>query len=192
MRCSICGAKLKKEGDICTNCYKNLQLQEELDRDTNVLFTLKRKYSIAYEITKYTWIIIVCIISSIICFAAGNIWAGLACILILVVVLGFLLFWDKRVAMATKATFYETKVMYTFKYLLLDIEKVVKYSDIKDVKAFKTFTQRKFGYGDICIYAQGAFPGATLLNGFQIKNIEEVDDVVDNIIKTVGDATIDL
>ena len=31
MRCSICGAKLKKDGDICTNCYKEFQEEEKLN-----------------------------------------------------------------------------------------------------------------------------------------------------------------
>ena len=43
MRCSICGAKLRKDGDICTNCYKRLQEEKELENDTNVIFEVKRK-----------------------------------------------------------------------------------------------------------------------------------------------------
>ena len=192
MKCSICREKIKKEGDICTNCYKNMQLQEELDKDNKIMFQIGRKYSIAYEMTKYTWVFIILILSAIVCFLAKNILAGFLCILILVVTIGFLLFWDKRVALATKATFYETKTMYTFKFFLMDIDKTVKYTDIKDVKCYQTFTQKKFGYGDLCIYAKGAFPGATLLNGYQIKNVENVENVVNTIIKIVGDATIEL
>ena len=33
MRCSICGAKLAKEGDICKNCYKEFQEEEELKKE---------------------------------------------------------------------------------------------------------------------------------------------------------------
>lgn len=192
MRCSICGAKLIKEGDVCTNCYKLLQEEEKLNKDTNILLELNRKYSIAYEITKNTWIFIILVLSAMGCFATGNILAGLLTLLILAIVIGFLLFLDKRLAMATKAVFYETKVVYTFKFLIFDTEKVVKYENIKDVKIFRTFTQRKYGYGDICVYAKGTFPGATLLNGFLIKNIEDVDNVVKNIIDIVANATINL
>ena len=192
MRCSICGAKLKKEGDICTNCYNNMQLQEQLDKDTKVFFQIKRKYSISYEITKYTWIFVIFILASIGCFLAKNILAGFLCIVLLAILIAFLLFWDKRIALATIATFYETKVMYRFKFFLMDIDKTVKYTDIKDVKYYQTFSQKKFGYGDLCIYAKGAFPGTSLFNGFQIKNIEDVDNIANIIIKTVGDATIDL
>ena len=192
MRCSICGARLKKEGDICTNCYKLMQDEKKLEEDTNVIFEIKRKYGIAYEINKYTWIFIILILASFCCFAAGNVWAGLLGILILVVVIGFLLFWDKRIAMATKAVFYETKVVYTFKFLIFDTEKIVKYSNIRDIKIFRTFSQKRYGYGDICIYANGTFPGATLLNGFQIKNVENVDETVRNIIDYVANATVQI
>ena len=190
MRCSICGAKLKKDGDICTNCYKLIQEEEKLKKDTNVVFELKRKYGIAYEISKYTIVFIIFIISSFGCFAVGNTIAGIGTIFLLALVIGFLLFWDKRLSMATKAVFYETKVVYTFKFLLIDTEKVVKYQDIKDVKVYKTFSQRKYRYGDIYIYAKGAFPGATLLNGFCIKNVEDADNVARNIIDFVAQATV--
>ena len=40
MRCSICGAKLKKEGDICINCYKAYQEEEDLKKDVKVKLKL--------------------------------------------------------------------------------------------------------------------------------------------------------
>ena len=43
MRCRICGAKLKKEGDICTNCYKKYQEEEDLKKDVNERLVVKRK-----------------------------------------------------------------------------------------------------------------------------------------------------
>ena len=192
MRCSICGAKLKKPGDICSNCYKLVQEEKELSNDTKIVFEINRKYGIAYELTKYTWFFVVFIVSSFGCIAVGNTFAGILCILVLALVIGFLLFWDKQIAMATKAVFYETKVVYTFKFLFFDTEKVIKYSNIKDVKIYRTFTQRKYGYGDICIYASGAFPGAILLNGFEIKNVENVDEIVRNIIEHVANSTVQI
>ena len=192
MRCSICGAKLKKEGDICTNCYKLVQEEEKLSKDTNILFEVKRKYGISYEIAKLTWVFIILVLSSIGCFALGNILAGFLSIFVLFIIIGIVLFWNKRISMATKAVFYETKVVYTFKFLIFDTEKVVKYENIKDVRIFRTLAQRRYGYGDICIYAKGAFPGATLLNGFQIKNVENVDNVVRGIVDIVAQSTINL
>ena len=186
MRCSICGAKLKKEGDICINCYKAYQEEEDLKKDVKVKLKLKRKYSIAYEFRKYMELIIIFILAILGCMAFENIWAALLGVLLLIVTMGLLLFLDKRIANSTTATFYEKKAVYTFKFLFFDTQKVVKYTDLKDVTYYQTFRQKKFGYGDLCVYAKGAIPGATLLNGFQIKNVENVKEVLEQIGEIVG------
>lgn len=181
MKCSICGAKLKKPGDICKTCYKVYQEEEDLKKDTKEIFKIKRKYSIPYEVLKYTELYIIFIISAMGCWAFGNTGEGFLCLLIMFLVLGACMFWDKRIAMATRATFYEKKVVYKFDFLFIHIEKVVKYSDIKDVTYYQKYRQKKYGYGDLCFYAKGLFPGATLLNGFQIKNVEDVEGTLEKI-----------
>ena len=186
MRCSICGAKLKKEGDICINCYKAYQEEEDLKKDVKVKLKLKRKYSIAYEFRKYMELIIIFILAILGCIAFENIWAALLGVLLLIVTMGLLLFLDKRIANSTTATFYEKKAVYTFKFLFFDTQKVVKYTDLKDVTYYQTFRQKKFGYGDLCVYAKGVIPGATLLNCFQIKNVENVKEVLEQIGEIVG------
>lgn len=181
MRCSICGAKLKKEGDICINCYKAYQEEEDLKKDVKVKLKIKRKYSIEYEFRKYTELICILILAVLGCIAFENTWAVLWGLLLLVVILGLLLFLDKRIANATTVTFYERKMIYTFKFWFFDTHKVVKYTDLKDVTYYQTYRQKKFGYGDLCVYAKGAIPGATLLNGFQIKNVENVKEVLEQV-----------
>ncbi|MBQ7410308.1 MAG: PH domain-containing protein [Clostridia bacterium] len=186
MKCRICGAKLKKDGDICTNCYKEFQEEEDLKKDTNEKLKLKRKYSINYEISKCTELIILAILSIILCVSAGGFLEALAVVLIFAAVIGLVLFVDKRLAMATKAVFYEKKAVYTFKFLFMDVTKVVKYSEIADVRYFQTRRQKKFGFGDLCVYAKGVIPGSGYLNGFQIKNIENVEEVLKQIGEIVG------
>ena len=131
-------------------------------------------------------LIIIFILAILGCIAFENIWAALLGVLLLIVTMGLLLFLDKRIANSTTATFYEKKAVYTFKFLFFDTQKVVKYTDLKDVTYYQTFRQKKFGYGDLCVYAKGAIPGATLLNGFQIKNVENVKEVLEQIGEIVG------
>lgn len=185
MRCSICGAKLKKEGDICINCYKAYQEEEDLKKDVKVKLKIKRKYSIAYEFRKYTELICILILAVLGCLTFENPWAAFWGILLLFVILGVLFFLDKRIANATTVTFYERKMIYTFNFWIFDTHKVVKYTDLKDVTYYQTHRQKKFGYGDLCVYAKGAIPGATLLNGFQIKNVENVKEVLEQVGKIV-------
>ena len=49
MRCKICGAKLAKENaDICLNCYKAYQEEEDLKKDIEEKLIVKRRYKISY------------------------------------------------------------------------------------------------------------------------------------------------
>lgn len=186
MRCSICGAKLKKDGDVCNKCYEEFQEDEDLKKDVNEVFKIKRKYSIAYEILKYIEIIIIFMLVIVINSLGFNIGDLLITLAVFIVIFGFLLFWDKRIAKATSVTFYEKKVVYRFKFLFLDQTKVVKYKDLKDIAYYQTYRQKKMGLGDICFYAKGAIPGATLLNGFQIKNVENVVETAQKIKEIIG------
>lgn len=186
MRCSICGARLTKEGDICKNCYKEFQEEEDLKKDTKEQLKFKRKYLISYELYKYTELIVLFILALIVCIAAGGILEALAVIAIFFVVLGFLLFLDKRLAVGTKVVFYEKKVVYTFDIGFITNTKVVKYEDISDVRYFQTRRQKKFGFGDLCVYAKGVIPGAGYFGGFQIKNIENVQGNLEKIGEILG------
>lgn len=186
MRCSICGAKLRNDGDICTNCYKEFQEEEDLKKDTVEKLKLKRKYSIMYVLVKYTELLIIGILASVICISAGGILEALAVVGIFILVFGVLLFLEKRLSIAGKVVFYEKKVVYTFKFLGIDNTKVLKYNDIKDIKYYQTYRQKKFGYGDLCIYANGIIPGSGFVNGFQIKNVENVQESLEKISEIIG------
>lgn len=186
MRCSICGAKLAKEGDICKNCYKEFQEEEELKKDTNEQLKIKRKYSIAYEVAKYVELIILAIFALIVCVSSGGIWESLVVVGVFAVIFGFLLFIDKRLAVATKVVFYEKKVVYTFDMGPINTTKVVKYDEISDIRYFQSRRQKKFGFGDLCVYTKGVIPGAGFFGGFQIKNIENVQGNLDKIGEILG------
>lgn len=186
MRCSICGAKLKKDGDICTNCYKKYQEDEDLKKDVKQRLVIKRKYKVSYLILKYSWLIIIFMFATMGLFAYEKRLESILCILIALVTFGVILFLDKRIANASKVVFYEKKMVYTFKFLFFDTEKVVKYSDLTDITYFRTFSQKRFGLGDLCVYARGIVPGTTILNGFQLKNVENIDETLEKIGEIVG------
>ena len=112
MKCSICGARLTKDGDICANCYKEFQEEERLNKDNKEQLKLKRKYLISYEFWKYAELLAICVLAAAVCIMSGGILEALAVFGIFVVVFGILLFVDKRIAVGTKATFFETKAVY--------------------------------------------------------------------------------
>ncbi len=184
MRCSICGAKLKKDGDICSNCYKEFQEEEDLKKDVKEVFKIKRKYSIKYEMLKYIEIIILFALCIIVFLISGQIKDFLLTLLGLAAILGVLLFWDKRVANGTSVTFYEKKAVYRNKFIF-NITKVIKYDDITNVTYYQTFRQKRMGFGDLCFYQKGAIPGMNILK-FQIKNVENVIENLQKIGEIVG------
>lgn len=65
MRCKMCGAKLKKDGDICRNCYKEYKDYKELSEIKEAeLLRVNRKYSPKFNLLKNgEWIVLLLIIS---------------------------------------------------------------------------------------------------------------------------------
>jgi len=187
MRCRICGAKLAKENaDICLNCYKSYQEEEDLKKDDEEKLVVKRKYKISYIFFKYAEVIFIFFIATLGCIAYRNLIEAIWCVVLFIIVMALLLVINKRIAQNTKVVFYNKKVIYTSRNILFNTDKMVKYSDLTDVTFFQNWRQKKMGFGDICVYAKGSVPGATLLNGFQIKDVENVDLVMQEIQKTLG------
>lgn len=187
MRCRICGAKLAKENaDICLNCYKEYQEEENLKKDNNERLVVKRKYKIAYVLVKWIEGISIILLATLIFLVSGSFIEALMCAAILVATMVAILAISKRIAKGTKAVFYDTKVVYTFKSWLYNNEKVIKYSDIRDISVFQTYRQKKFGFGDMCFYVKNNVPGASFFKGFQIKDVENVAEVLQKIIEVTG------
>lgn len=187
MKCKICGAKLANDkADICLNCYKDYQEEEDLKKDVNEKLVVKRKYKISYVLSKYMEIIFILILSICGCITCKNYLAAVLCTVISVLVMVVILAINKIIAKNTKAVFYERKVIYTSKNFLYHTEKTVKYSDIKDISVFQTHRQKRKGFGDICVYAKSNIPGVSFLNGFQIKDVGNVAEALQEISNILG------
>ena len=171
MRCKICGAKLKKEGDICKNCYREYKEKENLYADNEeVIFEIKRKYSPLFNLLKNFEVIIVLLLISLSGFSNfGNI-LGVLITILCFIVLGAWMFYNKRRAVGTKTIFYQTKFRYIAKYPLMNKEEVIAYSDVKDMAFYQTWIQKLFKIADIRFYTKG------FLNGLTIKDIPNIKD----------------
>ncbi len=187
MKCKICGAKLKKEdGDICTNCYKRYQEEEDLKKDTNVIYEFGRSHNVGCEIMRYTPLYFIFILSILMIIASKE-WLTAILTIIGFFALIFVLFYiDRKFAEGTTVTCYETKMVCRKKAFFFDSETVVKYENIGDVTYYQRFPQKKFGMGDICVYAKGPLNIPTLFNGFQVKNVEEVSEVLQILGEIIG------
>lgn len=187
MRCRICGAKLAKENaDICINCYKEYQEEEELKKDVNERLVVKRRYKISYVLLKWIEAIAILTIATLSFLITDRILEAILCALASITILIIILAISKRIAIGTKAIFYDKKVVYTSKNWLYNTEKVVKYSDIKDISVFQTFRQKKMKFGDICFYVKSNVPGVAFFKGFQIRDVENVAQTLQNITELIG------
>lgn len=182
MRCKICGANLKKDGDICKNCYQQYKEQESLEADNEPkIFEVKRKYSPKFNLLKNGEFILILIIIALAGLSSYGTVLGILITILCIVVLGLWLFYNKKRASGTKTIFYETKFRYRAKYPLVDREEIVPYKDIKDIAYFQTFSQKVCKIGDIRFYTKGFLSGITIND---IPDIEENFPKIKDIINS--------
>ncbi len=169
MRCKICGAKLRKEGDICKSCYEEYCKEESLDKDTNEIFKLYRQYLPKYQLTRFFDFYIVMLLLIMVAVAQKSI--GLTLLFILVAVVGVIiaLVISKKIAENTTCTFYEKKVVHRYKKKT----KTIAYSDLKNVTYYQNFFQKIFKLGDIQFRPE---VGTYLITGFEIKNVPDIEN----------------
>lgn len=181
MKCKICGARLSKDGDICRNCYEEKVAYELSENDTNEILKFKRKYLPAYEVMNYLDLIIIFSIVVISLVASQTLgYAALFSLIFIAIIAGILLL-KKRISIGTKITFYETKVRYNFDFAFFHNEKIIKYSDIKDISYFQTRRQKKYNLADLCVYVK--YTG--LIGGINFKNLPNAEENLKKIKEVV-------
>jgi len=181
MRCSICGAQLKKEGDICNKCYKEFKEEEQVKNDKEVLFKLKRKYLPRYQLTQYTDFYIVFFLAIVSLLAFENMAGALILIPVLFISIVILLYLNKLTSRGTQYTFFKTNVKYKYDFLFIHREKVIKNSEVTEIKYYQTRRQKWFGLGDIRIYTKGM-----VFNWLELKNIADVLGTVEKLKKLLN------
>lgn len=171
MRCKVCGAELKKEGNICKNCYQQQKEQEKLMADDEQeVFCVYRKYSPKFNLLKNGELIVLLIIIALAGLSSYGTFLGILIVILCLVAFGTWMFFNKKRAMGTKTCFYETKLRHKAKYLFVDKDEVVPYNDIKDMAYFQTRSQKICKIGDIRFYTKG------FLSGITINDIPEIEE----------------
>lgn len=169
MRCKICGAKLRKEGDICKSCYEEYCKEEALEKDTKEILKLGRKYLPKYQLTRYGDCYIILVIILIALISQKQILLTILCLLFSLIALIVALFLAKKRAVNTACTFYEKKIVFQSKAK----KKTMAYSDLKDITYYQNFFQKIFHLGDIQFHPES---GTYLLGGFEIKDVPDIEE----------------
>ena len=179
MRCRICGAKLKRDGNICKSCYEKYNKDEELRNDKNAIYKIQRKYLPIYQITRYGDYIGIAIVTILGFIAMGSWGYAIIFLIMFIIAMITLLLVSKRIAINTTCTFYDKKIVWKNK----DNVKLITYKDLKEVTYFQDFFQKRNNLGNIQFRPN---KGIYLFNGFEMKNVPDFKETwlqINKIIK---------
>ena len=102
----------------------------------------------------------------------------ICCLILLIIVVGFLLFWNKRISKATVCKFGKNKIEYKCNFWFINNKREITYKNLDCIIPDQTLLQRIFDLGDICIYAK---KGNLLTTGIQVKNIGKFKEKMQKI-----------
>lgn len=187
MKCKICGAELRKEGDICKKCYaeyvKDGEVKKDLKNEKNILLRLHRKYIPSYQLTRYGDYYVLAIIIILSLIAQKQYLLTILAAIAMIVGLCAVLAYNKKKAINTVCTFYDKRVVWKYK----DEVKSMDYKDLEDVTYYQNFFQKRFDLADVQFRP---VKGTYIINGFEIKNVpnfkETWEKVCDIVISKKG------
>lgn len=179
MKCRICGANVEGT-DLCENCEKEVLEEDVSKNNKEKVFTIKRKYSIKYEVFKCWPVYFIFLLGGA---ATGKTSSMVICLILMLVILGFDLFWYKRVSKVTYCKFYSKKIEFKNNLGLVNKEKKMTYKNVDCVRKDQTWLQRFFGYGDVLIYpkTKNVLTNNILTQGIQVKNVANVNEIIEKI-----------
>ena len=182
MRCKNCGIIIQS-GTLCENCYKKMQKNKVSDNDNVVLMNIVRKFNPKYNLLVNMEWILFCILIVLLAILSKNILSAVLCILLVSFILGISMFFSKRKAMGTKLTFYETKVVYRFNFLFIHRQKVLKYSQIRDITLNRRRFQKKFGLGNFNIINKDT---GIIFKGIIMEDVANAEEVFKKLTALIG------
>lgn len=155
------------------------------------LLKVRKKYSIKYVLTaKLTEVYIIFLLVIAIAFYSGSIGVGMFSIFILFVIVIAVLILSKKSASKTYLLFFEDRVVYKRKFLFINKERVLKYSEIRDIVFTQGLTwyskiwHKLFKFGDIYVYPK---KGNLITHGMSLEVVENIDKVIEDIKNVIGD-----
>ena len=182
MKCKICGAELRKDGDICKNCYAEFveeeEIKEDIKKDNNIILKLHRKYIPSYQLTRYGDYYVLALMIVLVFIVQSQYLFAILSIILMLVLLCSVLAYNKNKAINTTCTFYEKRIVWKYK----DTIKTIEYSNIDDVKFYQNFFQKRFNLADIQFRP---IKGTYIFNGFEIKNVANFKETWEKIQEIV-------
>lgn len=165
-------------------------MNESVENEKELL-KVKKKYSIKYVLlVKLIEVYIIFLLVIIISFYSGLVSIGILSIFVLLVIIIGTLILSKKSASKTYMSFYDDRIVYKRKFLFIDKERTLEYSEVKDIvytqgtSWYTRIWQKIFKFGNIYVYPK---KGNIITHGMALEVVENIDEVVENIKKIIGD-----
>ena len=178
MNCKICGAELKRPGDVCNNCMNKIKLENKVKADKKEVYSIKRKFSIGYEILMKIESIGVAVFVIAILISLGGEYARYGYISIPFFIIWGLIYILYRYFKfkTTSYVFYKTKLVYSYRKIRKK-KTIINYEDIKEISYQQPGVGRIFNVGNILITT----------NSMNLVKRTIFIDAVENVEKTFSD-----
>lgn len=152
MNCKICGAELKKPGELCNNCMNKLLKEQEKRNDKTEFYSFKRQFVLGYELIRHLEQIGIVIFLVVIIMSIGwDYWKyGIATAIGFIVFGIIYLFYLKAKINSGSCTLYSTKLIFT-EGIFKKKSKEISYDEIEEVRYQLGNVQQIFNVGTIII-----------------------------------------
>lgn len=176
MKCKMCGATLKKEGEVCNNCMNQIMKEEEARNDNVKVYEFERKFVLLYQLSQHLETVMIVTIMTVVLLAMATEFLTEALIFLFLVIaaVALMIKYEKYKIKLSKCTFYMTKLVYERVMFFKKIKFEIPYSEIKEISYRQTRLEKKCNIGTI--YIKSSSKNLLEKNVFidSVKNVEKV------------------
>lgn len=184
MNCRICGAELKKPGELCNNCMSKLIKEQEIRNDKSPVYTFKRQFVLGFELLSHIEQIAIVIFMIVLLLSVSfSYWKYAVLIACVFSIFGIIYLWYLRIKINSgSCTLYRSKLVFkygTFRKKVIEIA----YDDIDEIYYNLTNMQQLFKMGTVVIKRKNGNILQRNIYIESIKNIEKVFEKIEEVFK---------
>ena len=184
-KCKICGAELKKEGELCNNCMNQIMKEEETKNDVNEIYSFKPSFVLGYQLSTHieNLIVAIIVIAALIYLVSEYFWESMVFLVLFLIAEGLLYAYDKYKIMNTKCSFYSTKLAYDRVSFFKKRRTEIRYEDVKEFSFSQRRFEKIFNIGTIHIHTASK---NLLERHIYIESVKNVQDVFNDVKEKIG------
>lgn len=184
MNCKICGAELKKPGEMCNNCMNKLMREQERRNDKSPFYTFKREFALGYELLRHLEQIGIVIFMIVLLLSVDlAYWKYALLIGGIFSLFGILyLFYLKVKINSGVCTLYQTKLIFKYGVFKKKV-KEISYDEIEEVYYRLSNSEQLFKLGTIVIRKKTRNLLDKNVYIESVKNIESVFGKFEEVLK---------